>query len=64
MKQVTKDQFYAAMRGDVHPSMVGPYPYTSSFRTRMGTEVGRIVPVLPALGNYCTESLYFIRGQQ
>jgi len=41
-REVTKDEFYAAMNQNVHPTPVGKYPYTSIFKTPDGREVGRI----------------------
>ena len=32
-KEVTKDEFYAAMTGDVHPTIEGKYPYWGFFQT-------------------------------
>lgn len=43
--RVTEKQFWAFVRStnmDIHPEIVGPYPYTSIFRnTRNRDEVGR-----------------------
>lgn len=37
MKEVTVDQFYAAIRDlDVISSVVGDFPYTTEFKTRSG----------------------------
>ncbi len=44
LKQVSQVEFYAMMDRDVHPQPVGPWPYTSIFKTPGGVEFGRIVP--------------------
>lgn len=42
-REVNKDVFYAAM-GDVTLEVVGKYPYTTIFRTKIGhIEIGRAV---------------------
>lgn len=44
MTEVTKDVFYKTIgRLNVHPSVQGPYPYTSIFRTIDGIERGRVI---------------------
>lgn len=44
LREVSKAQFYAAIGPlDVHPHLVGNYPYTSIFRTRSEVEVGRAI---------------------
>jgi hypothetical protein len=43
-KQVTKDQFYAAIGPlNVHPCPIGEYPYTSEFKTPNGKIIGKTV---------------------
>lgn len=46
MREVTQDEFYAAIGPvDCHPRLSDDYPYTSTFETRRGRlEVGRIIP--------------------
>lgn len=46
MRKITGSEFWQHVmeaKIDVHPSIVGKYPYTSIFKTRDGVEVGRIV---------------------
>lgn len=42
-RQVTRCEFFAMIGPqNVHPQIMGPYPYTSIFKTPNGLEVGRI----------------------
>jgi hypothetical protein len=64
VKQVTRDQFFAAMRDrNVHPSIRrGPWPYTSDWKLNAGTGpvIGRSEErLLP--GSALTETLYFLQ---
>lgn len=60
--EVTKAHFFEAIgRLNVHPRIVGPYPYTSIFETPGRTERGRIVGewgVKPAT----TTNRYFLQA--
>jgi hypothetical protein len=49
MREVTKDEFFAAIGNqNVHPSVQGDWPYTSRFLNRQtGREAGRIEEFLP-----------------
>lgn len=48
MREVTKDEFFVGIGNrDVHPEIVGNFPYTAIFRTKARVEVGRIVEFLP-----------------
>lgn len=43
MTEVSKDDFYEAIgKLNVHPQIVGKYPYTSIFKDPGGVEHGRI----------------------
>ncbi len=58
--EVTKDEFYAAMgRMDVHPQPVGPYPYTSLFKTKSGEVLGKAVDYFPE-GKALYETRYYL----
>jgi len=48
MREVTRDEFYNAIRDmNVHPRIVGRFPYTSLFLMPSGYEVGFVVGSLP-----------------
>jgi hypothetical protein len=48
MREVSKEEFYKAIGPqNVHPRVIGPHPYTSSFVTPNGTERGRAVDFMP-----------------
>lgn len=61
MKQVTKDQFFAALYArpeDIMPSAKGPYPYTSEWRfVRTGSLFGRSVGTRSEKGG---ETAYYL----
>lgn len=63
MKQVTREEFYRAMRGlNVHPSVRGgPWPYTSDWKLAggAGIVVGRTEDYLVP-GTAITETRYFL----
>jgi hypothetical protein len=60
MEQVTKTAFFAAIgKQNVHPSIVGNWPYTSVFKTPGGHVVGQIVSVVPE-GKALAVSTYFL----
>jgi len=60
MKEVTKEQFFAAIgKLDVHPHPEGRYPYVSYFKTRSGQVVGKIED-----GGHSKPSRYFLNGEQ
>lgn len=64
-REVTQDEFFKAIGPlDVHPCPVGPYPYTSVFRTQLGVEHGRIVSEYehPELGCGLTKDRYYLTG--
>jgi hypothetical protein len=47
-REVSKDEFFKAIGSqDVHPSPVGPWPYTSLFKTRSGDVRAKIVNTIP-----------------
>jgi hypothetical protein len=48
--EVSKDAFYAAMVGNVHPRIVGSWPYTSLFETPDRDLRGKIVGTLTQPG--------------
>lgn len=61
-REVSKDEFYAVVGPqDVHPDIVGDYPFTAIFKTRHRVEVGRIDSygkcLLPILKQQHEESL-------
>lgn len=57
MRQVTKDEFYAAVGPhNVHPRIVEPWPYTSIFEFPNRREFGRIVPT----NGHDTERDYYL----
>jgi hypothetical protein len=48
MREVTREVFHqAVLTLNVHPSIVGNWPYTSIFKTPSGQERGRIVEFYP-----------------
>lgn len=63
MKEVTQKEFFDTVGPrDVHPEIVGSWPYTSIFRTRSGRyEVGRIVQEIPQ-GKGLPVSRYFVHA--
>lgn len=59
-KQVTREEFFAAIGPqNVHPCPVGPYPYTSVFKTPAGHERGRIVETMQE-GKAHPSAAYFL----
>jgi hypothetical protein len=60
MHEVSKDEFFAGIGNqNVHPRIVGPWPYTSLFETP-GREVrGKIVTIIPA-GEALEVSRYYL----
>jgi hypothetical protein len=45
LKKVSQVEFFAMIgQRDCHPQIVGPYPYTSIFKSPSGAEYGRRVP--------------------
>lgn len=62
MKEVTQQEFYDVIgKKDVHPSVVGQYPYTSEFKTPMGTVVGKVVGSYKDGHMGITEKKYFLK---
>lgn len=60
MRQVTREEFHkAVLTLNVHPQIVGSWPYTSVFKTPTGEEKGRIEQFYPE-GSGLTENRYFI----
>ncbi len=61
LKEVTYEKFHATVgQMDVHPKVVGSYPYTSEFRDRWGRERGRVVDYHPNGHKGLVESKYFV----
>ena len=47
MREVNKQEFYDKLKGiDCHPFPEGKFPYTSYFKTRQNTVVGKVVDCL------------------
>lgn len=60
MNEVSQSDFFVAVgKTNCHPTVLGSYPYTSSFRTPYGAEVGRIVNEIPD-GAALPVSRYFL----
>lgn len=61
MREVSKDEFFATVgQMNVHPRIVGDYPYTSRFCSPDGIEYGRIVNALPEGRMWPVLSRYFV----
>lgn len=61
-REVTVDEFFAAMTGDVHPHIApGPWPYTSLFRTRDRTVKGKLEGYYPE-GSALAANRYWLPG--
>src|SRR5699024_3878553 len=57
-KEVSREEFYEGLAGlDVHPHIVGSFPYTSIFFTPRRVEYGRVIDYYPE-GRGLTESRY------
>jgi hypothetical protein len=62
MKKVSKKEFFEYINPlDVHPKIVGNFPYTSIFETRSRQEVGRIVETKKE-GKYPHKKEYFLNN--
>lgn len=62
MKKVSKKEFWDHINKlDVHPSIVGPFPYTSIFKHRDGRETGKIVETKES-GKYPYKKEYFLNN--
>jgi hypothetical protein len=62
-EEVTKEAFFRGIgRQDVTPYPVGPWPYTSLFKTPHGEVRGKIVDYIPE-DSGLTESRYFLPTQ-
>jgi hypothetical protein len=54
---VTSEEFFKVIGPlDVHPEIIGKYPYTSIFKSRQGIEVGRIVDDCDGKSTYFLKS--------
>lgn len=61
---VTKDEFWAAIGNqNVTPRPVGPWPYTSLFKTPAGQVRGKIEDYLPE-GSALTKSRYWLPASE
>ena len=63
--QVTKDQFFAAIgKCNVHPRIVGSWPYRSEWRLQAGDRrligVSQEEPKAPEHPNGLTETIYYL----
>ena len=58
-REVSKDEFFRAMNQNVHPQPVGPWPYTSLFKTPHGDVRGKIVDYMPE-NSGLPESRYYV----
>lgn len=62
MKEVTKEAFWSRLyneKRDMHPFIVGNYPYTSIFKYKDGNICGKIVGHIPD-GKALPVSIYFL----
>lgn len=66
--EVSHEQFYKFMgQLDVHPSIVGGYPYETSWKLRTGECVGKTVPVTRDSAKYSSlncEDKYYIKANE
>lgn len=61
MKEVTKENFFKIIGPlDVVVDVQGKYPYTTLFKSRRGTEVGKIVGSYPPGKRYPVLETYFL----
>ena len=62
-REVSKDEFHAAIGGqNVHPQIVGKWPYTSLFKTPYGEVWGKIVGYLPE-GSALSKNRYYLQAK-
>ena len=58
-REVSKDNFYRAMNQNVHPQIIGNFPYTSLFKTPLGEVRGKVVGYFPE-GSALAENRYYL----
>ena len=61
-REVSYEEFFTAIVGkDVHPHLIGKWPYTSLFRTKAEYAWGKIEEYIPS-GSALSKKRYFLRG--